>query len=67
MTETESVHCAVGTGSLYIKQICFVFKGSIAVFALSQSRQGQAHDKHRYSTVGFHAGTTLVLPDFIQI
>jgi hypothetical protein len=26
ITETESVYCAVGTGSLYIKHICFVFK-----------------------------------------
>jgi hypothetical protein len=27
ITETESVYCAVRTGSLCMKQICFVFKG----------------------------------------
>jgi hypothetical protein len=30
ITETESVYCAVRTSSLYIKQICFVFKGLIS-------------------------------------
>jgi hypothetical protein len=32
ITETESVYCAVRTGSLYIKQICVVFKGLITIF-----------------------------------
>jgi hypothetical protein len=33
VTEMESVYCAVRTGSLYIKQICFVFKGLINNYA----------------------------------
>jgi hypothetical protein len=32
VTEWESVYCAVRTGSLYIKQIRFVFKGLICIY-----------------------------------